>query len=57
LNDLVPITVNNPGNDAQLVVIVSADANGYTWTVQNQAGLTLSGGSQLYGAIAKQFDV
>lgn len=57
LNDLVPLTISNPANDSQLVVIISADANGYTWTVQDQSGLNLSGGTALYGAIAKQFDV
>jgi hypothetical protein len=38
-------------------VILSADANGYTWTVQDAAGVTLAGGSELYGTVAKQFDV
>jgi hypothetical protein len=35
LNDIVPLTISNPANNQQLVVIVSADANGYTWTVQD----------------------
>jgi hypothetical protein len=57
LNDIVPLTISNPTNESSLLVIVSTDANGYTWTVQNQSGATVAGGSSLYGAATKQFDV
>jgi hypothetical protein len=33
LNDIVPVTITNPTNDASYQVIVSADVNGYTWTI------------------------
>jgi len=34
LNDIVPITIANPTNDQAYTVIISADVNGYTWTIQ-----------------------
>lgn len=36
---------------------ISADANGYTYLIQGQSGAVVATGSNLYGAVAKQFDV
>lgn len=49
LNDIVPITISNPTNDQAYTVIISADVNGYTWTIQGQSGVTVSAGTALYG--------
>lgn len=50
LNDIVPIVLSNPVNDNAYTVIISADVNGYTWSVQNQQGASVNTGSGLYGA-------
>jgi hypothetical protein len=33
MNDVVPITISNPGNNLTYRVIVQLDVNGYTWEV------------------------
>lgn len=55
LNDIVPITILNPSNDEAYTVIISADVNGYTWTVQSQSLSVVSAGSSLYGVTTQQF--
>lgn len=56
LNDIVPITIDNPSNDEAYTVIISADVNGYTWIVQSQSLSVVSGGSSLYGVTTQQFE-
>jgi len=38
LNDIVPITLTNPTNDQTYTAVISADVNGYTWSLTNQGG-------------------
>jgi hypothetical protein len=33
LNDVVPLVLRNPVNNRQVVVIISADANGFTYAI------------------------
>jgi len=56
LNDIVPVTISNPTNDLGILVVISCDINGYTWTCQSTAsGLTLAGGTSPYGVTTGQF--
>lgn len=55
LNDIVPVVISNPTNNDAFTVIVSADVNGYTWLLQDQAGSVLNTGTGLYGDATGQF--
>lgn len=55
MNDIVPIVISNPTNDTSYQVIISADVNGYTWTIQNQSATTVAAGTNLYGNATEQF--
>jgi hypothetical protein len=43
------VFIGNPTNDSAYTVIISADVNGYTWTIINQAGTVENAGTGLYG--------
>jgi hypothetical protein len=48
--------LSNPTNDQAYTVIISADVNGYTWTIQGQTGITVAAGTSLYGELTQQFN-
>jgi hypothetical protein len=55
MNDVVPITISNPGNNLTYRVIVQLDVNGYTWEVQSTPGVPVDTGSGPYGRTTGQF--
>jgi hypothetical protein len=57
-NDVVPIVITGPENSSSVLVVIQADANGFTSQLVNATtGAPLAGTvSRLYGALTGQFE-